>query len=76
MREALRQLNDGEYWVYGPSVNEFDKVVGLVQKYSDYADTCIEQMTNAATVPEEFLDAHEEISSDLRYYSHIEKGLF
>lgn len=75
MREALRQLNDGEYWVYGPSVHEFDNVVELVQKYSDYADACIEQMTNTGSVPEEFLDAHAEVSSDLRYYNYIEKGL-
>jgi len=75
MRDALRKLSDGEYWVYGPSTYEFDHVIDLVQKYSDYADTCIENMTKADGVPEEFADAHAESSSDLRYYNYIEKGL-
>ena len=75
MRETLRQLNDGEYWVYGPSVYEFDNVMELMQKYSDYADASIEQMTKATSVPEELADAHAEVSSDLRYYNYIEKGL-
>lgn len=75
MREALRQLNDGEYWVYGPSVYEFDNVVELVQKYSEYADACIERMVSGSEVPPEFEEAHAEVSSDLRCYNFIEKGL-
>lgn len=75
MREALRQLNDGEYWVYGPGVHEFDNVIELIQKYSDYADSCIEKMTSDDSVPEEFEEAHMEVSSDLHYYNYIEKGL-
>lgn len=75
MREALRQLTDGEYWVYGPSIYEFDNVIELVQKYSEYADACIERMTSKSEVPPEFEDAHAEVSSDLRYYNFIEKGL-
>lgn len=75
MREALRQLRDGEYWTYGPSTQEFDQVVELVQKYSDYADACVEQMTSDVPVSDEFSDAHAEVSSDLKYYNYIEKGL-
>ena len=75
MRDALRKLSDGEYRLYGPSTHEFDNVIELVQKYSDYADTCIEKMTESDTVPKEFADAHAEVSSDLRYYNYIEKGL-
>jgi hypothetical protein len=76
MRDALRQLSDGEYWVYGPSTHEFDNVVGLVQKYSDYADTCIKGSAESDDdVPEEFADADAEVSADLGYYNYIEKGL-
>lgn len=75
MREALRQLSDGDYWVSGPSIHEFSHVVALIQKYSDYADECIERMTCDKNVPEEFADAHDEAISDLRYYNYIEKGL-
>jgi hypothetical protein len=75
MRQALRDLTDGEYWVYGPSVYEFDNVIALIQKYSDYADACIERMTNNAQVPPEYADAHAEVSSDLRYYAYSEKGI-
>jgi len=75
MRKALRQLNDGEYWVYGPRIHEFDSVVELIQKYLDYADSCIDQMTSDDAVPKEFEEAHMEVSSDLHYYNHIEKGL-
>lgn len=75
MREELRKLGDGDYWVYGPSIREFDDVVELVQKYSDYADTCTEQLASATSVPDEFADAHAEVGSDLRYYNYVEKGL-
>lgn len=75
MRDALRTLTEEQYWLYGPSVDEFDEVVALIQKYSGYADSCIENMTSDAKVPAEFADVHAEASSDLRYYNHIEKGL-
>ena len=75
MREALRKIEDGEYWVYGPTVGELDRVLELVQKYSDYADTCVERLADGTEVPAEFADAHAEVSSDLRYYNYLEKGL-
>lgn len=75
MRDALRNLTEDGYWVYGPSIYEFDRVIELTQKYSDYADACIDRMTSDAIVPAEFADAHAEVSSDLHYYNHIEKGL-
>lgn len=75
MRDTLRKLTENDYWLYGPDVYEFDEVVGLIQKYSDYADACVEQMISGADVSPEFADAHVEVSADLRYYSHIEKGL-
>ncbi len=75
MRDALRNLSDSKYWVYGPSTYEFDSVVELIQKYSDYADECIDRRTSDAEVPAEFEEAHAEVSSDLRYYCYIEKGL-
>ncbi|HIE1099161.1 MULTISPECIES: hypothetical protein [Stenotrophomonas] len=75
MRDALRVLTEDDYWLYGPNVHEFDEVVGLIQKYSDYADACVEQMLSGADVPPEFADAHVEVSSDLHYYNHLEKDL-
>jgi|GEM_PF-1857208 hypothetical protein len=75
MRDALRELTENDYWLYGPRVHEFDEVVALIQKYSDYADACVEQMISGADVSPEFADAHVEVSADLRYYNHIEKGL-
>lgn len=75
MRDALRQLTDCEYWVYGPSVHEFDNVIELIEKYSDYADECIQRMASDANLPDAFKDVHVEVASDLLYYNHIEKGL-
>jgi hypothetical protein len=75
MRDALKQISNGEYWVCGPSTQEFDHVVDLVQRYSDYADQCTNQIIRGVEVPKEFEDAHAEASSDLRHYNHIEKGL-
>ncbi len=75
MREALRNIEDGEYWVYGPTVGELDRVLQLVQKYSDYADACVERLADGTEVPAEYADAHAEVSSDLRYYNYLEKGL-
>lgn len=75
MREVLRKLKDGEYWIYGPSAHEFENVIEFIQRLSDYADECIDRMTSNEDVDPELTEAHEEVSSDLRYYNHIEKGL-
>jgi hypothetical protein len=75
MRDALRNLTEDDYWLYGPGTHEFDHVVELVQKYSEYADACIDRMTLNDAVSPEFADAQVEASSDLRYYNHFEKGL-
>ncbi len=75
MRPELREIQDGEYWIYGPSIDEIWQVIELVQKYPDYADTCVENMTSSANVPTRFKEAHEEVAADLRYYNYTEKGL-
>lgn len=75
MRDELRNLVEEDYWLYGPSANEFCDVVELIQKYSDYADACVEQMISGADVSPEFAEAHVEVSGDVRYYNYIEKGL-
>jgi len=75
MRDALRTLTADQYWVNGPSADEFAQVVELVQKYSDYADAWIERTISGIANVDQFPDAHAEVSSDLRYYNHIEKGL-
>lgn len=39
VRQALRDLKDGDYWVYGPAEHEFEFVIELIQRYSDHADS-------------------------------------
>jgi len=75
MRQALCNLKDGDYWVYGPAEYEFEFVVELMQKYSEYADSVVSSQVAELPTEGEFADATNEISSDLAYYSHIEKGL-
>jgi len=75
MRKELRNLVDGEYWVYGPAVHEFHLVINLIQKYSDYADESVSRNVAELYQDPEHEDAANEVSSDLAYYNHIEKGL-
>jgi hypothetical protein len=75
MRDALLNLKENDYWLYGPSVFEFDYVTRLIQKFSDYADEFVARTADDISAPPEFAQPHLEASSDLRYYSFLEKGL-
>ncbi len=75
MRKELRDLVDCEYWIYGPAVHEFHFVIELIQKYSDYADESVSRTVEALYQDPAHEDAANEVSSDLAYYNHIEKGL-
>lgn len=75
MRKALLDLRDGDYWVYGPAEHEFEFVIDLIQRHSDYGDSFVSAQVAQLPTEGEFVDAANEVSSDLAYYNHIEKGL-
>jgi hypothetical protein len=72
MRSKLKNIQTGDYWVYGLSVGDFDYIFNLTESLIADRNTLLEKRQNNVIKSNPNPDIHSEIISDIGHCSWVE----